>query len=303
MQGRDNSFDFARFIAATGVIFSHHFPIFGKVEPRFLGVTLGTVAVSVFFTMSGYLIYSSISRNSEFFRFVSARILRIFPSLFFIIIISSVFTMLWYNNSENFVDHMRYVAQNILMLVRGHVRYEISGVFGDRPMHAINGSLWTLPYEVWCYFILFGLLAMLPKFRLAAIAAALAISCVLWGFVDLRLKGTGINFSRLGSLGFWFFGGALFAAASRKLPLLSSPSMAWFSKGGDPSYGMYVFAWPVQQYCAMLIGNFWLSMLTAFCVTTLAGYASWHGFERRALARTNALAAWLSSKSPIKSPA
>jgi len=54
----------------------------------------------------------------------------------------------------------------------------------------------------------------------------------------------------------------------------SSKAMAWFSKGGDASYGMYIFAWPVQQFCLLLIGPFWLSMLAAFLATAALGYAT-----------------------------
>ena len=75
--------------------------------------------------------------------------------------------------------------------------------------------------------------------------------------------------------------------------------MAWFSKGGDASYGMYVFAWPVQQFCHLLIGSFWLSMLVAFLVTTAIGYGTWHGFEKRALSYRKRLAQRLQGRAVI----
>jgi peptidoglycan/LPS O-acetylase OafA/YrhL len=61
----------------------------------------------------------------------------------------------------------------------------------------------------------------------------------------------------------------------------SSGAMAWFARGGDASYGIYVFAWPVQQFVLLMIAPFWLSLAVAFLVTTALGYATWHGFERR----------------------
>lgn len=70
----------------------------------------------------------------------------------------------------------------------------------------------------------------------------------------------------------------------------SSKAMAWFSKGGDASYGMYIFGWPVQQFALLLIDPFWLSMLVAFITTTAVGYATWHTFERRAMSYRNRLA-------------
>ena len=38
------------------------------------------------------------------------------------------------------------------------------------------------------------------------------------------------------------------ALAACIIGLGSSSTMAWFGRGGDASYGMYVFAWPVQQF-------------------------------------------------------
>jgi len=80
------------------------------------------------------------------------------------------------------------------------------------------------------------------------------------------------------------------ALASVVIGLGSTKAMAWFSKGGDASYGMYIFAWPVQQFSLLLIGSFWLSMLVAFLTTTALGYATWHTFERRAMSYRSQLA-------------
>jgi peptidoglycan/LPS O-acetylase OafA/YrhL len=80
------------------------------------------------------------------------------------------------------------------------------------------------------------------------------------------------------------------AVAAATIGFGSSPAMAWFSKGGDASYGMYVLAWPVQQFSMLLIEPFWLSMLAAFVMTTALGYATWHGFEKRAMSYANRFA-------------
>lgn len=71
--------------------------------------------------------------------------------------------------------------------------------------------------------------------------------------------------------------------AAAVVGLGSSRLMAWFSKGGDASYGMYVFAWPVQQFVLLLIAPFWLSLAVAFFITAAIGYATWHAFEKRAI--------------------
>jgi peptidoglycan/LPS O-acetylase OafA/YrhL len=66
--------------------------------------------------------------------------------------------------------------------------------------------------------------------------------------------------------------------------------MAWFAKGGDASYGIYIFAWPLQQFSLLLIDSFWLSMLAAFAATTALGYATWHLFEKRAMSSRKSFA-------------
>jgi peptidoglycan/LPS O-acetylase OafA/YrhL len=79
----------------------------------------------------------------------------------------------------------------------------------------------------------------------------------------------------------------------------SSGVMAWFSRGGDASYGMYVLAWPVQQFVILLVAPFWLSLLVAFLATAALGYATWHSFEKRAMAYPGRLAEWLRTR-PVR---
>jgi len=50
---------------------------------------------------------------------------------------------------------------------------------------------------------------------------------------------------------------------------------------GDPSYGIYLYAWPIQQ-CLVLAGvtEWWALFLTATPIAVACGYASWHLLER-----------------------
>lgn len=63
-QGRDNNLNLIRMAAALAVLVSHAWPIAlgpGVAEPlsRALGVALGTLAVQVFFAISGFLVARS----------------------------------------------------------------------------------------------------------------------------------------------------------------------------------------------------------------------------------------------------
>ena len=290
---RNNSFGFIRFLAATGVILSHHFAISGFDEPNIEKITFGSVSVYCFFLISGFLILKSIQRNGSFLRFCSARLLRIIPNLLFVLLVTSAATLVVYSNYGHISDHMLYVVQNIVMLLRGGPRYEVIGIWQDRPFHSLNGSIWSLPYEVWCYFFLYAIVIHFERSnRIILIAAVLICALMTWS-PDIRFWPFAIFTGHLGELGFWFFLGAVFAAFSINIPIASSATMSWFERLGDPSYGMYISAWPIQQACAILIPNFWLSLVVSFILIVTLGYSTWHLFEKRALGQVEPLERWL----------
>lgn len=76
-----NNYDFIRFCAASLVLFSHHYALVGSqapAEPSLLGLnTLGGLAVSIFFALSGYLITQSWFADPHPVRFAIRRVLRI----------------------------------------------------------------------------------------------------------------------------------------------------------------------------------------------------------------------------------
>lgn len=82
----DNNFNHIRFIAALAVLCSHSIalPTGHKGEQPLLatcGVTLGDIAVNVFFVTSGFLISGSLFSRRSSIAFAWARMLRIWPAL------------------------------------------------------------------------------------------------------------------------------------------------------------------------------------------------------------------------------
>ncbi|MET0518850.1 MAG: acyltransferase [Burkholderiaceae bacterium] len=65
--------------------------------------------------------------------------------------------------------------------------------------------------------------------------------------------------------------------AYQRLPLLGH-----YNKLGDYSYGMYIYAWPIQQSLVALIPGISIAALTgaAFTLTLLMAVLSWHWVER-----------------------
>jgi peptidoglycan/LPS O-acetylase OafA/YrhL len=325
-----NSYDFVRFFAATCVLFSHHFDLAGFAEPQvpLYGEDFGYLGVEIFFCLSGFLIFRSLQKRRDWVRFAAARVWRIFPNLLFALIMTSAITLAWYRNGAHLGAHLGYAIENLLMFFRG-VTQTIPGVFADAVRPDLNDPLWTLPYELWLY-VLLALVFLAGGRHVAAVVAMLALAVGIgWSFADDAGPDIGpfesFEFLRLGS---YFLSGAAVAVAwphiarhaitigalglvgvfvlrstidfdnilfALALALAvvgigSSRAMAWFSKGGDPSYGIYVLAWPIQQFALLLIGSFWLSLFAAFLATVALGYGTWHAFEKRALAYPDRIA-------------
>ena len=88
----------------------------------------------------------------------------------------------------------------------------------------------------------------------------------------------------------------LFAAPLLWLGRLDGPVLRGLRRLGDPSYGIYLWAWPIQQVARAVVGDGWSGYALAalslpFAVA--AGYASWHAIERPALSARFAPPAWL----------
>lgn len=156
--GRDNNFNLLRVIAAAAVLVSHAYPISlgpGAVEPlsACLSMTLGGLGVISFFVISGFFISQSFENNSVL-RFCMARLLRIYPGLlvvllFTVLVIGPLFTRLSIRDYLTDANTISYVPHNLSLK---WLQYDLPGVFATNPYPAaINGSLWSLFYEVACY--------------------------------------------------------------------------------------------------------------------------------------------------------
>ena len=158
-QGRDNNFNLIRAVAALGVLVTHGFALSigtGDAEPfrESFGITLGTIAVDIFFITSGFLVTSSMLNRKRAMDFIWARVLRIFPALFAMLLITvfvlgPIFTTR--SLTSYLMDHstLTYLTKNSLLFT--DIAYTLPGVFESNPYkRAVNGSLWTMPFEYIC---------------------------------------------------------------------------------------------------------------------------------------------------------
>lgn len=161
--GRENNLNIIRFIAAILVIYSHSFPftrgqdcVDGLAKLTKGQMTLGGIAVSIFFFYGGFLICKSLERTQDGKKFFLARVKRIFPSLLVVVfgtvfVLGPILTTLsmkeYFTNSDTY----KYLLNGLLFPV-----HNLPGVFEDNIYGpAVNGPLWTLPVEFVCYILCF----------------------------------------------------------------------------------------------------------------------------------------------------
>ncbi len=287
--------------------------------------TLGFFGVAVFFILSGWLISVSWMRDPKPGRFLLKRCLRIFPALAVVIlgsafILGPTFTSL--SLKEYFSSPLTWTY---LLNIPLWIHHQLPGVFENNPYpQAINGSLWTLPVEFGLYLsVLFaGLLGIFRNWQFPYLALLTLCALSILGFIPhgsyfetayecLILFWWGIAFGfersadirsapKLRSLLFVSLILLAFGLKSIEFPLLLTIAFAliWLASKtgfggraikrlGDLSYGMYIFAFLVQQSLIAWMGPqalpFWGYFTLSLLITFLLSLLSWHLIEKRAL--------------------
>lgn len=215
---RENNFNIIRFVAAIMVIYGHMYYLIGSNPKCYYGMPVSSIGVKIFFLISGYLIMQSYLRDANILRYAIRRFFRIVPGLigvvlFSILIVGPLFTTLPLR--DYFRDPMtKTYLRNILFFIN----YNLPGVFGNNIYpNAVNGSLWSLPVEVFMYIMLpltLFVFNKLPKkpvvFCLAIVAECVNIGRQLF-FPELRVVIYGSNIIDALALIPYFFVGMFFS--------------------------------------------------------------------------------------------
>jgi peptidoglycan/LPS O-acetylase OafA/YrhL len=329
-----NNFDFLRLVAALTVIFSHSFLIaqgHQKNEPLVWAshnqCPLGLVGVFVFFVMSGYLVTESFCRAPSPGGFALRRFARIYPALvpnglICALILGPIVTSL--PLAAYFSDHgVRDFLVEIATLWPGPLA--LPGVlFANTTVGlVINGSFWTLRFEVYMYLTVL-VLGVVRGLRLSTSIALLILGVVaiwwderhsLMWLHDVRgwlwmlshfAAGMAMYFLRGWVVFRWYY--ALIAVAG--LALLSQigefitffalpggyltiyaatrywPRLDYARHIGDLSYGIYIYGWPCEEFVMWLSGGkaaWWQVLLGTLALVLPLAWLSWHGVEKWAL--------------------
>ena len=320
-----NNFDAVRIIAALTVLAVHQHALMGQAEPDIPHVaTWGLVAVWTFFVISGYLVSQSWSQDPHLWRFCQRRVLRIWPALTIVVIICVLLIGPWMTRLPSrgyWSDEATWgYFRNLWM----ESRFHLPGVFDKAPGNtSVNGSLWTIPFEVLCYLAL-AVMGCLGALRHPICLLACAIAYGSW-YVSLGLPdvsglidhGRELGLYFLSGVGLyslralwqprrwtlvaaaWLIGVALWSVQLRHVALafalpitvLAIGTRSWpvvrrAGRFGDPSYGLYLYAFPIQQLIVYFTYPRWsygASVALAILLTSIAAYLSWHGLEKQAL--------------------
>lgn len=320
-KGRDNNLNFLRFVAASLVLLSHCWPLTQGTsdnEPamRLFGLEMGRMAVCVFFALSGFLVATSWERRPNIRTFALARARRVFPGLVvmllaLVLILGPIVTTA--SLSEYFSQRKTwsYLMFNATLY---ELRWGIPGVFDST---ALNGSLWTLPVEVRCYLAL-GLLGLTGALRrrityplLAGLLTVLAFiglidvthAPLVWSFLvgvsaskwreKIALDGRIALVLLLSALFLMYLKVPLstavlvFALGYGSLYLAYVPSgfIRAFNHMGDYSYGIYIYAFPVQVTAHQLWPELSVTgmYVVAMPITLALAVVSWTFVESPAL--------------------
>ena len=285
---RPSGFDYMRIVLAVAVL-AWHAPwlIVGRFPTGPISWTypFAFALVPMFFGLSGFLIAGSLDRSKTLVTFLGLRAIRILPALAVEVLISALILgpLLTTEAKSAYFSSADFYLY-FLNLV-GDIHYYLPGVFKTNKHDYVNGQLWTVPYELYCY-ILISFLALVGIFQrrtwllftLVLFYAAQLCNTILRGtvFSNGFPTGTQLMMACVAGMVIYryreqipFSKGLFVASALLTFVCLSMPAGSRFVAlpvaytavylgllnpnrnrlllSGDYSYGVYLYGFPIQQ--------------------------------------------------------
>jgi len=328
-----NNFNFLRILFAIFVVITHSYNIAGDLQDDYLTrltygqVSFSFIGLSGFFIISGYLVFQSLSRSKNLFSYFKKRILRIFPALFVVLLLTVFLGYFVYDSDfHSYITNVSvwtYLPRNFFLRSQDIIH----GIFTKNPYGpAINGSLWSILYE-FSFYIALSVLFFFGR-RTQVILTLLALILLLTGRLFWYPELSAIKFILEARLvleyGPFFAFGSLLAIVQMEnitwrrsllvllilflivsvflrvfdqarfflLPLIviligleSVPFVnKLVAKPGDVSYGIYIYAFPVQQTLMHYFRFTTMELIaSSIIISFMFGYFSWHCIEKHAL--------------------
>jgi peptidoglycan/LPS O-acetylase OafA/YrhL len=302
------------------------------IQTSGFGESIGDLAVDMFFVISGFLVARSFLTQKTIVGFIEARVLRVFPAAILCSALT-VAALVWLSAvpaADYFADPetRRFLFKNSLLW---NVEYHLPGVFTNNAYAgAVNGSLWTLPIELRAYVFLtlLGVVGLLRFRHGTNLVLAIFVFLFLvpeWSSIVSRNEDNW-------RLYLFFLVGAAFYVNRKYIPTGVLPPVILLAiyaatatvpklhalifvilvsylvlvvalaryypnldpgKVGDFSFGVYLYAFPVQPALIQLLPpglNAWWLSLWASIVTLSSAAISWFLVEQRALKKKGYMA-------------
>ena len=325
---KSNCFDTARLVAAMMVLVSHHYALSGQPEPYLFGFeSAGGIAVIIFFSISGYLISKSAIRSDSFIDFMAKRARRIFPALVPCSILT-YFLFGWILNdfSAEYFSHdiVRKTISSIFMsqapdadITSDLIHAGINGSLWTLPLEFLcyiitgvavallkNGKAFIVILLVFVSLSLIGSVSenrdvmfsiplwLYPLRGLAFFfGATMAMYEKSWNVSNVKITVV----SLLAMYAYASYGKGIDYTMTCYI-LVSFSTIAICTSVGDPlvkgrfdySYGVYIYAFPVQQVVINTLHmGFYPSMLLSAVTVLFLSHLSWNLVEKRFLTRSS----------------
>lgn len=342
-----------RHVLALAVLVDHSLHLGGF--PHLLSFTpyknaMGGVAVAGFFVLSGALITASWEHSRTAWQFARNRVLRIFPGYLVCLLVTAfvIGPLAWaVQSSPETPAYWKVEPSPASYVLRNSLLMQFQPRIGDlfathKEAYAINGSLWSIPWEAGCYMMVgaLGLAGVITRWPWVVAAGALALLANVLVFPPGVVLGRLYLSERCVLLPLYFLSGAVFYLFRQRIPRTAwlgglalvgtvaggcyhwpmtaafcLPYLLFYACGlavpaegfprrqrPDYSYGIYIYAFPVQQLLVAAgvgqAGPAWLLLASLAGAVPLAAL-SWHFVEAPSLRYKGASTAPATASLPV----
>ena len=307
-------------------------------------LSFGEVAVDGFFLLSGYLIAGSVQASTGWRGYALRRALRIYPGFLVAFLVCVLVVAPLAGGDLSAMSVPGAVARAALLLVpavpgafAGLPHPSLDGAMWTIPFEVgcyalmaalgATGVLRRRGRFILVLAILAALYALRWRYlpigaagtRLGSVSEGIRLAFVFCCGGAFRVLGEHIVYT----------GRRAALAAAGLIPLLFVPGLAepafavlggfvafWFAlrvppsalglvaNRTDVSYGLYLYAWPIQNLVVAAWPGFspWFGAAVTMTAAGLCGLASWYAVERPMLRTAPRVEAWLSGRRPVRDP-